>query len=90
MPTVVPWANDSTAPASAPALRSTSSDGGDDADRLILGRGRQLRRVDPLAVQEDRVGEGSPDVDAEQHAVRLADPAPGRRSVGGRHPSLSF
>jgi hypothetical protein len=42
-----------------------------DALGLVVGRGRRLRRHEPPAGREHRVGEGSADVDAEQH-VRVA------------------
>ena len=42
-------------------------DRADHAQRLVLGRRRQLRRVQLLAVEEHGVGEGAADVDAEQH-----------------------
>ena len=47
---------------------------------LIGGRRRRLRRDEPPAGGEHRVGEGPADVDTEQHALHLA----ARRSAGGR------
>ena len=46
--------------------------GGDHPARLILGRARHLRRVQALAVEQRSVGEGSTDVDAEQHRANLS------------------
>ena len=45
----------------------------DHSQRLVLRGGRGLRGVDPLAVDEDRVGEGPADVDSEEHGLKLAE-----------------
>ncbi len=47
-------------------------DRGDHAARLILGRARDLRRVQAVAVEQRGVGEGPTDVDAEQHRSTLS------------------
>ena len=68
MPTVIPWAKTSTSPAAAPARASTASTAAITPRDWSSGRGRHLRGVEPLAVEEDGVGEGPADVDPEQHA----------------------
>ena len=48
----------------------------DHAGGLVVGGGRPLRGVDPLAVDEDGVGEGPAHVDAQEHGVKLAELRP--------------
>ena len=87
VPTVIPWAKDSTSPGSAPARSSTRGDRGHHA--LVLGpRGaRHLGGVDGARVDEDRVGEGAADVDPEQHLLSPTPrAAPCRRRRGRRGP----
>ena len=71
MPTVIPWANDSTSPAPAPARSSTASTAAitpRDWSSGVVGAFAVCRR---LAVVEDGVGERPADVDSEQHAGSL-------------------
>ncbi len=73
---------------SRPARSQHLLDRGDHRARLVIGRGRQLRRVELLAVEEDGVGEGPAYVDPEQHASKLPSSAPALAAdlaVGAEH-----
>ncbi len=89
VPTVIPWVKASIAAGSAPARASTASIAREHAPRLSPGRGRDLRGVEPVAVEQGRVGEGPADVDPEQHAATIcaghatAARPPGLAAVGG-------
>jgi hypothetical protein len=58
-------------------------DGRDHAAGLIPGRARHLRRVEDVAVEQRGVGEGSTDVDAEQHGANLPGVCAGPDPPGG-------
>ena len=85
MPTVIPWAKDLDLRRLGAGPPSTSSTAAITPSRLVLGGRRQLRGVDPLAVDEDGVGEGPAHVDAEQHRgpSRLSARPRGRVSPSG-------
>jgi hypothetical protein len=58
-------------------------DGPDHAAGLVGGRARHLRRVEHVAVEQRGVGEGSTDVDAEQHGANLPGVCAGPDPPGG-------
>ena len=67
VPTVIPWAKPLDRAGLGAGALEHRLDRGDHPARLVVGRGRGLGRVQRSPVEEDGVGEGPADVDAEQH-----------------------
>ena len=73
--TVVPWRRLSTSSSGTPAFLTEAANALDDAPRRVVGRRGHLVDGDAprLLIDEDEIGEGPADVDADAlHAVVLA------------------